>query len=293
MNHSTPTPCQAPRPHGPHSRHPGGNSPPPPPLLLLIFLPPLRYLALEALARLALMPDILMAVRHHLPTVTAALRDPDLSIRKKAMDLLFTMCDTANASELVGELLAYLVRGGGRLEGGLGERVWRQGGNGQGGNGLGCGCQGRQPLPPSPHRLSPPCRLPLTSQCGRSSSSRSPSSPRSSHPTCSGEGEWGSGEGGRRRGQWWWCCGLWNRRSPSAMTSGSPCTPSPPPPIRYVDTALQLLERAGDYVSDDIWHRVVQLVTNNESMQQYAARNMVDVLRRGANHEVGGERGGR
>ena len=77
------------------------------------------------------------------------------------------------------------------------------------------------------------------------------------------------------------------------MTSGSPCTPSPPPPIRYVDTALQLLERAGDYVSDDIWHRVVQLVTNNESMQQYAARNMVDVLRRGANHEVGGERGGR
>jgi hypothetical protein len=36
----------------------------------------------------------------------------------------------------------------------------------------------------------------------------------------------------------------------------------------------------------DIWHRVVQLVTNNPSMQQYAARNMVDVLRRGAAHEV-------
>ncbi len=56
---------------------------------------------------------------------------------------------------------------------------------------------------------------------------------------------------------------------------------------RYVDTALQLLERAGDYVSDDIWQRVVQLVTNNESMQQYAARNLIDVLKRGATHEVG------
>jgi hypothetical protein len=31
--------------------------------------------------------------------------------------------------------------------------------------------------------------------------------------------------------------------------------------------ALELLERAGDNVSDDIWHRVVQLVTNNENMQ--------------------------
>ena len=65
-----------------------------------------------------------------------------------------------------------------------------------------------------------------------------------------------------------------------------------------MDTALQLLERAGDFVSDDIWHRVVQLVTNNESMQQYAARNLVEVLRRGANHEVGAReaqrgRGGR
>ena len=62
---------------------------------------------------------------------------------------------------------------------------------------------------------------------------------------------------------------------------------SPRPPLaRYVDVALQLLERAGDFVSEDIWHRVVQLVTNNESMQQYAARNMVEVLKRGAAHEV-------
>lgn len=55
---------------------------------------------------------------------------------------------------------------------------------------------------------------------------------------------------------------------------------------RYVDVAMQLLEKAGDFVSEDIWHRVVQLVTNNASMQQYAARNVVEVLKRGAAHEV-------
>jgi len=49
---------------------------------------------------------------------------------------------------------------------------------------------------------------------------------------------------------------------------------------------LRLLEKAGDFVSDDIWHRVVQLVTNNQSMQQYAARNVVEVLKRGAADEV-------
>ncbi len=38
----------------------------------------------------------------------------------------------------------------------------------------------------------------------------------------------------------------------------------------YVDTILQLLNIAGDFVSDDIWHRVVQIVTNKEDLQKYA-----------------------
>jgi hypothetical protein len=42
----------------------------------------------------------------------------------------------------------------------------------------------------------------------------------------------------------------------------------------YVDTALQLISVAGDHVSDDIWHRVVRIVTNNEDLQAYAARKM-------------------
>lgn len=55
---------------------------------------------------------------------------------------------------------------------------------------------------------------------------------------------------------------------------------------RYVDVAMELLEKAGDYVSEEVWHRVVQLVTNNPAMQQYATLNVASVIKRGARHEV-------
>lgn len=40
-----------------------------------------------------------------------------------------------------------------------------------------------------------------------------------------------------------------------------------PQRFRYVDVILQLIDKAGDFVSDDIWFRVVQFVTNNEDLQ--------------------------
>jgi AP-2 complex subunit alpha len=54
----------------------------------------------------------------------------------------------------------------------------------------------------------------------------------------------------------------------------------------YVDVVLALLERAGDFCSSDVWHRVVQLVTNNEGSQSYAAEQVMEVLQRGASHEA-------
>lgn len=39
--------------------------------------------------------------------------------------------------------------------------------------------------------------------------------------------------------------------------------------LRYVDVILQLIDKAGDFVSDDIWFRVVQFVTNNEDLQVF------------------------
>ncbi len=41
-----------------------------------------------------------------------ALRDPDVSIRRRALDLLFTMADNGSANEIVEELVKYLTVAG-------------------------------------------------------------------------------------------------------------------------------------------------------------------------------------
>lgn len=50
--------------------------------------------------------------------------------------------------------------------------------------------------------------------------------------------------------------------------------------FRYVDVILQLIDKAGDFVSDDIWFRVVQFVTNNEDLQVYiiVRKNILFIL---------------
>eukprot|EP00798_Chlamydomonas_sp_ICE-L_P020227 gene20227-26980_t len=48
----------------------------------------------------------------------------------------------------------------------------------------------------------------------------------------------------------------------------------------YIDLVLQLLERAGEMIHPDVWHRVVDLVRNNPPMQPYAARSVIAVIRR-------------
>lgn len=37
-----------------------------------------------------------------------SLRDPDISIRRRALDLLFLLCDQDSATDIVNELLGYL-----------------------------------------------------------------------------------------------------------------------------------------------------------------------------------------
>lgn len=54
----------------------------------------------------------------------------------------------------------------------------------------------------------------------------------------------------------------------------------------YVDATIDLIERAGEYVSEDIWHRVIQLVTNNDDMKQYAANKVIEALKRGGAYEA-------
>jgi hypothetical protein len=49
---------------------------------------------------------------------------------------------------------------------------------------------------------------------------------------------------------------------------------------------LTLMERAGDSAINDLWHSVVQLVTNHPQLHAYAARRSVEALRRGASYAV-------
>lgn len=53
----------------------------------------------------------------------------------------------------------------------------------------------------------------------------------------------------------------------------------------YVDTILQLISTAGDHVGPEVWYRVVQLVTNNEDLQAYAAKAVYRHLRVPVCHE--------
>lgn len=185
--------------------------------------PNIRYLGLENMCRVALIPDCLPTIRRHLRTILNSLKvgkaaplvhgmqhvsllaapaclfplpllldislpllpmshlrristrpahqEADISIRRRALDLLFTMCDQTNAKEIVSELLAYLR-----------------------------------------------------------------------------EAEFGM-------------------REELALKIAILAEKFAPDLLWYVDVAMGLVETAGEYISEDIWFRVVQLVTNNRDMQ--------------------------
>lgn len=47
-------------------------------------------------------------MHRHQKSISASLKDADISIRRRGLDLLFTMCNTNTAPEIVDELLKYL-----------------------------------------------------------------------------------------------------------------------------------------------------------------------------------------
>ena len=62
----------------------------------------------------------------------------------------------------------------------------------------------------------------------------------------------------------------------------------------YIDVIIKLIEFAGDYVDEDLWFRVAQMVTGfgdsevdgDEELQKYAAIKMFDVMRTPSLHEA-------
>ncbi|KAG5723347.1 AP-2 complex subunit alpha [Termitomyces sp. T112] len=67
-----------------------------------------RYLGLDTMAHLAARAESLEPIKRHQNTIIISLRDKDISVRRRALDLLYSMCDVDNSELIVGELLRYL-----------------------------------------------------------------------------------------------------------------------------------------------------------------------------------------
>merc|ERR1719253_1602366 len=71
--------------------------------------PNIRYLGLMTMAKLAQIDGSVEGAKKHQATVLVSLKDADISVRRRALDLLFVICDTDNAERIVDELVAHLV----------------------------------------------------------------------------------------------------------------------------------------------------------------------------------------
>jgi AP-1 complex subunit gamma-1 len=66
----------------------------------------IRYVALNTLIKVVAVEP--QAVQRHRNTILDCLRDPDISIRRRALDLSFTLINESNVRVLIRELLAFL-----------------------------------------------------------------------------------------------------------------------------------------------------------------------------------------
>ena len=149
-----------------------------------------RYLGLEAMTHFAARAETLDPIKRHQNIILGSLRDRDISVRRKGLDLLYSMCDPSNAQPIVNELLKYLQNSDFAI------------------------------------REEMVLKIAILTEKYATDS------------------------------QW------------------------------YVDISLRLIAMAGDHVSDEVWQRVIQIVTNNEELQIYAAQNILDYVKAEQCHET-------
>lgn len=149
-----------------------------------------RYLGLEAMTHLAARAETLDPIKQHQDIILGSLKDRDISVRRKGLDLLYSMCDASNAQVIVGELLQYLQNADFAI------------------------------------REEMVLKIAILTEKYATDV------------------------------QW------------------------------YVDISLRLIAMAGDHVSDEVWQRVIQIVTNNEELQVYAAQNALQYVKSDHCHET-------
>lgn len=72
--------------------------------------PNIRYLGLEAMARFAAVEGAVPGLRPHLPKIQYSLKQADVSIRRRALDLMFALADQDNVVSVTAELLEFLAK---------------------------------------------------------------------------------------------------------------------------------------------------------------------------------------
>lgn len=149
-----------------------------------------RYLGLKAMTHLAARSETLGPIKQHQDIILSSLKDRDISVRRKGLDLLYSMCDATNAQVIVGELLHYLQSADFAI------------------------------------REEMVLKIAILTEKYATDV------------------------------QW------------------------------YVDISLRLIAMAGDHVSDEVWQRVIQIVTNNEELQVYAAQKALQYVRLDRCHET-------
>ncbi|KAL9610401.1 MAG: hypothetical protein Q9167_004884 [Letrouitia subvulpina] len=149
-----------------------------------------RYLGLEAMTHFAARAETLDPLKRHQNVIIGSLRDRDISVRRKGLDLLYSMCDQTNSQPIVNELLKYLQSADFAI------------------------------------REEMVLKIAILTEKYATDI------------------------------QW------------------------------YVDISLRLIAMAGDHVSDEVWQRVIQVVTNNEELQIYAAQNILEYVKAEQCHET-------
>ncbi|PIA15420.1 Adaptor protein complex AP-2 alpha subunit [Coemansia reversa NRRL 1564] len=69
----------------------------------------IRFLGLETMAHLAACIDSLEPIKRYQGVIVQSLRDRDVSVRRRALDLLYSMCDVTSAKAIVAELLRHMA----------------------------------------------------------------------------------------------------------------------------------------------------------------------------------------
>ncbi|KAI1820923.1 adaptin N terminal region-domain-containing protein [Xylaria intraflava] len=149
-----------------------------------------RYLGLEAMTHLAARAENLGPIKQHQNVILGSLKDRDISVRRKGLDLLYSMCDSTNSGPIVAELLQYLQNADFAIREEMALKI-----------------------------------AILTEKYATDI-------------------------------QW------------------------------YINVSLRLVAVAGDHLSDEVWQRVIQIVTNNEELQVYAAQNTLQHVKQDHCHET-------